>query len=425
MNRVAGLREEPFMDAPKAYLQKIIFQLSAYDNGYGKNKTMTSWNEVARELRGHYSFGSQIGKNLSGTEDVLAKAKLISSMPVRMNYIYEFVRSKMHWNGHHNFSSSDGIKDAWAKKDGSSGDINLILINLLKAAELDVNPILVCERNYGKVNTDYPYIDQFNSVYAAVDINGQHYYLNATDQFTPSHIIPYEVLNTKGLLLRKNTGEITEIKNDTLKFEDYFAITVTVDNEAAAKATISEKSINYAKVVYEREYSKGKESFVNTHLGNLIIGKPVEDFEWKNGDNDSLPLLQQCKLSFSLVGTGDYKFVPLNFLTGFKTNPLIGDNRFTDINFGFKQSVHMNLRYQLPVNYVLDALPKSIRMTNPSGDIEFIRKVFYDKETNQLACLLDIDIKNGIYPASAYGELKEFYKNMFNYLDEQVVIKKK
>ncbi len=425
MNKIPGLREEPFMDARETYLQKVIFQLSAYNNGYGKSKYMTSWDEVDRVLRGDYSFGGQLGKSIPGTDDIIQKAKLITSLPDRMQFIYEYVRGNMNWNGLYGKYAMDGVKSAWSKKNGSSGEINLILINLLKAADLETNPILVCERFFGKLVTAYPFVDQFNSVYAAVDINDKRYFLDATDKFSPARIIPYDILNTTGLLLTKKKAILTEIKNDSLRFEDNYNVSFDVSSEGSVKAVMNERCKDYAKIYYKKQYYKNKDTYVDEHFRDLLQGVNIEDFKWKNADNDSLPLSQGCNFNFNIQGSGDYKFIPLNLLPQFKSNPFLAENRFTDIDFGYKQSIALNLKVQLPENYTVDALPKSVRMTNPSGDIEFVRKMFYEKESNQVACMIDLNIKKGIFPSTAYSELKEFYKNMFNFLDEQVAIKKK
>ena len=122
-----------------------------------------------------------------------------------MKRIHNYVRGTMVWDYIYSKYSNDNIKDAWDKKRGNSGDINLILINLLKEAELEVSPLLVSERDNGKVDTSYPYQDQFNKVVAYVTIGDKNYILDATEKQTPSHLVPFKLLNTKAFVVeRKN-----------------------------------------------------------------------------------------------------------------------------------------------------------------------------------------------------------------------------
>jgi hypothetical protein len=81
------------------------------------------------------------------------------------------------------------------------------LVNLLNAASLEAYPMLVSERFHGKVNADYPFIDQFNSVFAYVPINNKKYYLDATDKTIPPHLTPFNILNTTAFIVNRKAGE--------------------------------------------------------------------------------------------------------------------------------------------------------------------------------------------------------------------------
>ena len=70
----------------------------------------------------------------------------------------------MNWNGGESIYTENGIKSAWDKKTGSNGELNLILINLLRDAGLTVYPLLISTKDNGTANTMYPFLDQFNIV---------------------------------------------------------------------------------------------------------------------------------------------------------------------------------------------------------------------------------------------------------------------
>src|SRR6185436_10372195 len=65
MNEVAGLRIEPYMDAPRDYLQKVMFQFSGYLSSSGsKLKVNSTWRQLAYDLMTEKSYGSQLDKDL-------------------------------------------------------------------------------------------------------------------------------------------------------------------------------------------------------------------------------------------------------------------------------------------------------------------------------------------------------------------------
>ena len=79
---------------------------------------------------------------------------------------------------------------------------------------------------------------------------------------------------------------------------------------------------------------------------------------------------------------------------------------------------------QLPSNYAVDELPKSVKLTNPDQDIIFQRQVEYDKTSGTIRCLLQLQFKKSLYDADMYEMVKEMYKRLFNYLKEPVVLKR-
>jgi len=125
MKNIPGLRDEPYMDARKDYLQRVIFQLSAYKGTFSKKFTNT-WPDMIRELNQNSNFGNQIGKNLSGSESFITALKTEVSQTSILHKVFDYVRTNIAWNGFTGIYSSDGIKSAWSKKTGHSGEINLI-----------------------------------------------------------------------------------------------------------------------------------------------------------------------------------------------------------------------------------------------------------------------------------------------------------
>ncbi len=70
----------------------------------------------------------------------------------------------MTWDGIENIWALNGVKSAWKDKNGTSGEINLILINLLKDAGIKVLPMMVSTHANGRIATTFPDIYQFNKV---------------------------------------------------------------------------------------------------------------------------------------------------------------------------------------------------------------------------------------------------------------------
>ncbi|HEX2532433.1 MAG TPA: DUF3857 domain-containing protein, partial [Chitinophagaceae bacterium] len=204
MRNVPGLRDEPFMANRKDNLQQVKFQFAGMNMVYGdayhvsksKKNHATTWPELNKMLLLEDDFGSQLKKELAGAKELKAAWALLPGEVERMKAVFFEVRNRMEWNGVNSIFASTGVKKAWEKRAGTSGDINICLVNLLLEAGLESTPVLASERRHGRVDTTYPYMQQFNKVIARVVAGGHTYHLDATDDQTPPHLIPFELLNT-------------------------------------------------------------------------------------------------------------------------------------------------------------------------------------------------------------------------------------
>jgi hypothetical protein len=425
MRNIPSLGDEAYMDSRKDYLQKVIFQLSGYTiGGDNKRKYMTSWSEVNRELNTTREFGSQVGKSVPGTEDFIKQVKTMVSGEEKMEAVFKYVRSNMVWNRIHSKYSLDGVKEAWRKKKGNSGDINLLLVNLLKEASLEAYPMLVSDRFHGKVNTDYPFIEQFNSVVACVIIGGKRYYLDATESYSTSSLIPVNILNTTAFIINRKAGELIVVTTDTMQFKEYIDAKLNLAANGAISGNVLIKSFDYARIKKVEDYKADKSNFITKYLPvdeALIVAK---SFELRNLDNDSLPLEQAFELSGNL-DTGRISYLTLNYFAGFNTNPFQTENRFSDINFGYKRFTRLDIQVQLPPGSGIDEMPGSVRVSNSEKDILFTRQLAYDKATNTIQGTVILEFKKSMYDKEMYPVIKEIYQKIFAYLKEEAVIKRK
>ncbi len=421
MNNIPALRNEPFMDARKDNLQMVVFQLSGMNVNY-KRKYMTTWNEVIRELSLHSSFGTQLGKNLSGTEEFINAVKSDPSHANRVKKVFEYVRANFNWNGFNGVYTSDGVKQAWSKKTGTSSEANLILTSLLRDAGVEANPLLVSKRNHGRVLVDYPFIDQFNTVFVQAIANGKKYYLDATDKNTPVHIIPHNVLNTTALVVNRKNGGLIQIKDENFAYRHYANITGELNKDGIVSGSVFMSSFDYARSGKLHAYQGNPAGYMKSLSGTGTIN--IDSFELINVDKDTLPLQQKFKFATPLNSTGDYTFLPLSFFSDFSSNPFLSDIRFSNVNFGYRQTHGINVFFQLPADAVIDAIPKPLRVSNTDKSIVFTRNVTHDEKNGKIISRITLELNQSEFSPDEYGALKEFFKKISDLMNEPVVIKK-
>ena len=423
MKNVAGINDEPFMGATKDYQQHLEFQLSQIDYGEGNSKDYrTNWKDVVKTLTEDEDFGLQLGKEVSGLSDLFKETANIENNEARMSFIYNYVRKNMNWNGEESIYSFDGIKKAWERKAGSTGDINLLLIVLLNEAGIKASPILLSTRENGLVNKGFASLNQFNVVQAYVNLGGKTFTLDATDRISSYKLIPESVANTAGFVVEGEGGKWINLI-DHHKYRMMAAIHGDIDSTGIMKGNCLINSIDYAKKGRTMAWKKDKEKFKLAYLNAPGIAIKIDDLTVNNAETDSLPLEQKVLFTQILNGSGEYKYFTANLFSGFDKNPFLEDERMTDVDFGYQQEYNIFGSFSIPDGYVFEELPKNISMIMPDTSIIFNR--YMQVEDNLLNERISVEFKHTYYPASDYPEFKEFYKKLLAKLNEQIVIKKK
>jgi hypothetical protein len=197
----------------------------------------------------------------------------------------------------------------------------------------------------------------------------------------------------------------------------------TIDEAGKMTGEVTITSFDYARLARLSTAKKGKDKFTEKYITAANPGMTVDEVAFENLDSDSLPLVQKIKFNQSLNSAGDYWYFSSNILSGLEKNPFVADNRFSDVFFGTSQSYLVLGNFTIPAGYQFEELPKNIKMRMPDTSIVVVRRC--DVLENRLMTKVELDFKKPIYPADQYGEFQEFYKQLFDLLNEQYVIRKK
>lgn len=432
MSKVPAMQDEPFIINEDYYRDRLVTKVVAYDiNGRYTSRTI-NWIQVVKALMEDEDFGVQIKRNIPRTADLDEMLKKVTSPYTRMKTIYKYVQDNMQWNEFTSIWAMDGVRSAWKDKKGTVGEINLILVNLLKDAGLNASPILVSTHDNGVVNTvdagtyEYPGYHQFNKVMAYLELDGKAFVLDASQKGTPVHLIPAEILYTQGLVIEKyETFEWgwKSIWNDGALAKNVIRINATIDASGKMSGEANIASYDYARLSRVGSVKSGKEKYIAKHISESNTNLTVDDVEFGNLDSDSLPLLQKIKYSQPMNTAGDYNYFSANVLTGLEKNPFVADNRLSDVFFGYNQKVEIYGNYNLPEGYQFDELPKNIRMIMPDTSIVITR--ISQITANMLQTKIDVEFRKPVFGADEYPDLQEFYKRLFDILNEQYVVRKK
>lgn len=422
MREIPSLKDEPFMSNRHDYVQRVDFDLAAIKiPGENTINVRSTWPKIAEELSQNEWFGEQLRKNVPGTSSAIKELlKSETDIDKKIQLIYSYVQSQMSWNDNESIGSFNGIKQAWDKKTGSTGDINLLLVNLLKDNDITAYPILVSTRENGLVNTFYPSLDQFDNVYAYAEGKEKKYVLNAADKYNPSYLFPYNVQMTQGLVMKKDKAEWFPIFEESAKYKQDVFVMLNIGDKFEVKGNAIIKSFDYCKnVMLEKNRNNKLKDFLKN---SLELEMTIDSLNLENTELNEKPFVQNVFFKGTLIKDNDYVFIPCNMFLGLKKNPFVAELRQTDIDFGYKQSYKLTGSIIIPNGYDVE-LPKNVRMILPDTSIATTRVM--QVSSNIINMQLSVDFNSALFGQDSYADVKEVYKQLYALLNEQIILKKK
>ncbi len=422
MNKVPALDYEPFMDAPDNYRQKVIFQLSSYSNERGgKTKVSQTWEQLADELLDNDGFGKQLNKKVNWPE-LAAMVAMLPDKVSKTNAIFNYVRSHVKWNGYYSKYSSVGIKKTAENGEGNAADINLLLVSILRNYGVEAYPLLVAERDFGKINPDYPFIEKFNKVVAYVfaDSLGKPWIMDATNHELPANLTPYKLLNTTAFLVKEKKPVLINIVRPADKYIKKITINATISDDYVLHGNAVIEKQGYAKMPPELlvgglmanplgDALEEKDSHVEIIKSESVVAK-----------SDSLPNFKKISFTQNLVSGGQFLYITSNIFTGLETNPFASTKRFTDVNFGYPFYISLVEKIILPAGSKIKELPEQEIVKADDVSIVLTRSAKVVGDTIEITSTMVQSIT--LVEVKDYGRLRDFYAKMIARLESPVVV---
>lgn len=419
---VPAISTEAYSGNINNYLSSLNFELeyTRFPNEVAKTYS-TTWEEVAKTIYESTAFGIQIERTgffKNNLEKVLAGTQ---GDQEKVFAIYNHLRVKMNWNNYLGYTTKDGVRAAYKAGVGSVGDINLLLVAMLRDANLDANPVLVSTVNNGIPS--YPATSSFNYVIASVNIDGNTYLMDATRKNAAIGTLDEDILNWKGRLIRDNgesqwvdlypsslstTSNVMQLSlNDDLK--------VSGLNKSKYSGMFAYNLVNTVPLNNTSEVEK--------HLANTYPTIETNSHEVTDkgiGNTVELQFNIEALKGAEEIG-GKFYLNPLGHLAQ-EENPFKLEAREYPIVFNFPRKTSSILSITIPEGFVVESLPESMGVSLPENLGKYIFRV--NNAGNTIQIYSETIINAPIIAPILYPELKTFFNKILEKEKENIVLVK-
>ena len=420
-SNVPSFVREPFMSSLKDNLQRVEFSFRRFFGILGiSDDESHSWYMMNRRLKRSAYFGRWMNADIAGTGPVIDSAKRIQNEEEKIRYLFDQVRTQVKWDGGLSFVAED-LANCWSTKSGTTGEINLLLTNLLRKSGVYCLPLLVSTRKNGKVNKDFISLTQFNSVVVLITGEAQTFVLDASRKYNSYKTTPSEILNRDAFAIDSVDGQWFHISDHRPLHKQVINVLVFLDSTEKLKGEAAVFLYDYAKEEGLRKRDKKDimdEDDEEEKASDLIIS----DFSELDAEDPLKPLIQRFKFNYHITSTGDLHYFNPIFISSLTSNPFIADTRQTDVDMGPNQLMTMTVIVNLPPNIKPEFVPGNMLLRNADSTISLHR--INSVEPSRIVFKIVLEIHQTIFTKEEYPALRDFYKKLFALLNEQIVLKK-
>ncbi len=262
MRAVPAFRPEPFMSSFKDNLQRIEFAVSS------KNILTTSgakfrWALYNDMLLGSPFFGLQFRQNVPSATLFVDSVRTLWHAEDKISTVYNYVKRNINWNGEQTFFSED-INACLKDKSGSSAEMNILLINLLRKTGIACYPLLISTRENGRLDQSFPSLGQFNGVDVLVINGDQVYVLDCVQKNLSYKTTPFNILNCDAMLVDRSNSKWVHIADSRVLMNTELSLNAKIDSTGVMSGAADVKFSGIAKAEIIGEEQKDEKEKANT-----------------------------------------------------------------------------------------------------------------------------------------------------------------
>ena len=422
MKNLPAFGNEPFLTTPLNYIDKIEFQLSGTNTSRETEEYSNTWAKATEELLGEERFGAALQEDYNLVDDLAGKITNEGDRLALARTVYYYVARHFTCTQEARYITTT-LQDVVRKGSGTVGDINLLLILLLRKKGLSADPMVLSTRDNGFNMVRYPMLERLNYVVVRLNLDGKIYYLDAAHPELGFGQLAGECYNGAARIISSRDTGAVDFDADSLKERRVTLVMMTGTDKGVEGTWQSTLGMQGSYETRREVREKGQQQYfkdIQTRYG--------DDITVGNGGIDSLALPEEpVKVHYEFVlkqptGASLIYLSPL-IGDGWRKNPFDATERKYPVELPYTVDETYIFSMEIPQGYAVDELPKSARvgLNGDQGQFEYL----ISQQNNQVQMRCRLRLNKAWFPASDYASLRDFFGFVVKKEAEQIVLKKK
>lgn len=424
VENLPALNNEPYLWSPDDYKAQVIFELAKLEiPGVLYKSFTTDWDKIDEMLKGDSEFGSVLKMQNPYKEELNAlNLGAYKTDEDRIRAVYKLLKSKISWNNQYGFYGGN-VRKAIKSGTGTNAEINFVLISMLKDAGLSAYPVMISRRDMGILPVLHPSVSKLNTFIVGIgNTDSTFVYMDGSVSKGDINVIPPVLLVNRARVFREN-GQGSWVDLSNIGKHGVNSVSVcSLNSDGLLKGK--------RKVYYAGQFASAlRDVFINEKDSAAFIEKIQTNGEMKidnssyKGMSEFSPLLEEeLTFSKSTSVTDDFIYVNPLIFPHLTQNKFIKEDRKLPIEFDFPYSYKIRTILDIPEGYVIEELPKSIKIEPGHGGC-FCSYVV-SKTDKQVVINYTFNMDRVYYTAEEYKTLREFWTRIIEKNTEMLVFKK-
>jgi len=422
-----AVREEPFVACVKDHLGSIYFQIESFqcptDPIAREVVIIKTWDDLAKIVREGYASALASNGTLKGLARDLGSEP--ESEAATAKSIYAYVRDKIDTTPTE--GTSFAVRNPRAVVDdrtGTSVEKNILLMNLLRHAGIEAYPVLISTRDNGRIQEQWPQLEQFNHVVARIVVDGVAYDLDAKSRFCPFGVLPADDLSGKGLVVEADAGRLAELCAPERDNIQSVRTRAQLAEDGSLDCETQFAFQGYAAVTERARLStKANEKYVESVLQSRFSQVAIDTFELLCQEDVDEPLTVKVRYAVPSYAqlAGGLAYVAPALLHQLDTNPFPREDREFPVEFDYPEEYREELHLVPPAGYTLLEAPESVFI--PSRGIRF--RCATREDGGEIVYQRTLSRTRLTYSPQDYPQLRNAYARIVSADQGQIVLSRK
>lgn len=423
LENIPALKEESFVNNIENYTASVEHELSGVQMPQSSYESFaTDWETITKKIYEDEDFGPQLKKEGYFDNDVKTLLEGLTTRDEKIAVIFDFVKSRMTWDGFNSYSCDKGVSRAYQDKTGNSAEINLMLTAMLRYAGLSANPVLLSTRANGIAL--YPTRSAFNYVIAAVEIEDDLILLDATNKNAVPNVLPIRDLNWFGRIIRKEGSSAQVDLTSKMISKEIINMMYTVAADGSVNGKIRDQYTDYNAYNFRENYASIAEDTYLEKLEKKMNGTLVSDYVIENKKEYYKPVIETYSFKNSNAAdvVADKIYInPLLFFS-LKENYFKEETRQYPIDFVYANEDKFMVMITIPEGYAVETIPAPVNIVFSDNLLSYKFNISNAGKTINVTSILDIN--SSVISEEDYISLKAFFNEIVKKQTEKIVLKK-